>query len=420
MYCRKCGAEISDDSKFCTKCGTKVITIEAAKSTESNKAPNAADDVKAAGTTTAIETAETTDAATPAAAQPRSAAGLTQAVASTKSRSRRRVPLIVLVALGIALAAGTAYAAYYVYTEVIAPMAQTEQPDASVEEDQPEASEEEAIPEAAPSAGNIFQVANLIAMGQSDANAYAEESGCVAETLGPNDTASTLSYIQRYSLDGQGAEYLSETSAPSCITGLYSLDLSEGQIFNMHNLYYADEEYTPSGSMDSALVTFNLAGTPTDDELTELLEYCNLDDPAAQYSYTDTPYTINGYTSRSMGNTECYAGWTSINGQQMLWYLFIWASSDSEARAYLGCCPMELALELVEENNLFTKEQWDAASDDEKADMLVKSMTQEAFSGQNSFCRNVLTGQWRATLDRYEDFDSYEEADAAYRAYSGF
>ena len=25
MYCRKCGAQISDSAKFCTKCGTAVV-----------------------------------------------------------------------------------------------------------------------------------------------------------------------------------------------------------------------------------------------------------------------------------------------------------------------------------------------------------------------------------------------------------
>ncbi|WP_423828138.1 zinc-ribbon domain-containing protein [Slackia isoflavoniconvertens] len=40
------------------------------------------------------------------------------AVNATKHRSRRRVPMVVLVALAMALAAGTAYAAYRVYTDV--------------------------------------------------------------------------------------------------------------------------------------------------------------------------------------------------------------------------------------------------------------------------------------------------------------
>ena len=48
------------------------------------------------------------------------------AVNATKHRSRRRVPMIVLVALAMALAAGTAYAAYRVYTDVWLPAQQTQ------------------------------------------------------------------------------------------------------------------------------------------------------------------------------------------------------------------------------------------------------------------------------------------------------
>ena len=48
------------------------------------------------------------------------------AVNATKHRSRRRVPMVVLVALAMALAAGTAYAAYRVYTDVWLPAQQTQ------------------------------------------------------------------------------------------------------------------------------------------------------------------------------------------------------------------------------------------------------------------------------------------------------
>ena len=48
------------------------------------------------------------------------------AVNATKHRSRRRVPMVVLVALAMALTAGTAYAAYRVYTDVWLPAQQTQ------------------------------------------------------------------------------------------------------------------------------------------------------------------------------------------------------------------------------------------------------------------------------------------------------
>ena len=48
------------------------------------------------------------------------------AVNATKHRSRRRVPMVVLVAPAMALAAGTAYAAYRVYTDVWLPAQQNQ------------------------------------------------------------------------------------------------------------------------------------------------------------------------------------------------------------------------------------------------------------------------------------------------------
>lgn len=48
------------------------------------------------------------------------------AVNATKHRSRRRVPMVVLVALAMALAAGTAYAAYRVYTDMWLPAQQAQ------------------------------------------------------------------------------------------------------------------------------------------------------------------------------------------------------------------------------------------------------------------------------------------------------
>lgn len=58
--------------------------------------------------------------------QPASSESLRYAVDSTKKRSRRRVPLIVIVALAMALAAGTAYAAYRIYNDIWLPAQQTQ------------------------------------------------------------------------------------------------------------------------------------------------------------------------------------------------------------------------------------------------------------------------------------------------------
>lgn len=59
-------------------------------------------------------------------ASPKRPETLRGAVNATKHRSRRRVPMVVLVALAMALAAGTAYAAYRVYIDVWLPAQQNQ------------------------------------------------------------------------------------------------------------------------------------------------------------------------------------------------------------------------------------------------------------------------------------------------------
>lgn len=173
MYCTKCGAKLPRDAKFCMNCGKPVSAIVSAKAVELKASPaNAAVPTKvveptgvsakttapaAASAKVAESKAVPAKAAEPAASSEEAAAPaassakavmsafaseaadaggndasskhpetLRGAVNATKHRSRRRVPMVVLVALAMALAAGTAYAAYRVYTDVWLPAQQTQ------------------------------------------------------------------------------------------------------------------------------------------------------------------------------------------------------------------------------------------------------------------------------------------------------
>ena len=173
MYCTKCGAKLPRDAKFCMNCGKPVAAIVPAKVVELKASPaNAAVPTKvvepagvsakttapaAASAKVAESKAVPAKAAEPAASSEEAAAPaassakavmsafaseaadaggndasskhpetLRGAVNATKHRSRRRVPMVVLVALAMALAAGTAYAAYRVYTDVWLPAQQTQ------------------------------------------------------------------------------------------------------------------------------------------------------------------------------------------------------------------------------------------------------------------------------------------------------
>ena len=159
MYCTKCGAKLPRDAKFCMNCGKPVSAIVSAKAVELKASPaNAAVPTKVVEPTAAplgrndvsssdassngssLESAAFADepeksceagaCGTSSVSQedvsPKRPETLRGAVNATKHRSRRRVPMVVLVALAMALAAGTAYAAYRVYTDMWLPAQQAQ------------------------------------------------------------------------------------------------------------------------------------------------------------------------------------------------------------------------------------------------------------------------------------------------------
>lgn len=124
MYCTKCGAKLPRDARFCMNCGKPVAAIASEKAAASTTSSGKA----AAPAAVPAKAAEPTGASSSSQNNPSSEQSetLRGAVNATKHRSRRRVPMVVLVALAMALAAGTAYAAYRVYTDVWLPAQQAQ------------------------------------------------------------------------------------------------------------------------------------------------------------------------------------------------------------------------------------------------------------------------------------------------------
>ena len=124
MYCTKCGAKLPRDARFCMNCGKPVAAIASEKAAASTASSGKA----AAPAAVPAKAAEPTSASLSSQNNPSSEQSetLRGAVNATKHRSRRRVPMVVLVALAMALAAGTAYAAYRVYTDMWLPTQQAQ------------------------------------------------------------------------------------------------------------------------------------------------------------------------------------------------------------------------------------------------------------------------------------------------------
>lgn len=124
MYCTKCGAKLPRDARFCMNCGKPVAAIASEKAAASTASLGKA----AAPVAATAKVAEPTGASSSSQnnPSPEQSETLRGAVNATKHRSRRRVPMVVLVALAMALVAGTAYAAYRVYTDVWLPAQQAQ------------------------------------------------------------------------------------------------------------------------------------------------------------------------------------------------------------------------------------------------------------------------------------------------------
>ena len=124
MYCTKCGAKLPRDARFCTNCGKPVAAIASEKAAASTASLGKA--VVPAVVPAKVAEPKGASSSSQNNPSPEQSETLRGAVNATKHRSRRRVPMVVLVALAMALVAGTAYAAYRVYTDVWLPAQQNE------------------------------------------------------------------------------------------------------------------------------------------------------------------------------------------------------------------------------------------------------------------------------------------------------
>ena len=119
MYCTQCGAELTEQARFCTACGAPVD--DNAPKEDSNVEDPEQRNTETGKTEDGVFSFEDCSAEEPSADKK---ASFSEALDSSKMKSKRRIPFIALVALALALLSGIAYAAYQVYTHYIAPAQQ--------------------------------------------------------------------------------------------------------------------------------------------------------------------------------------------------------------------------------------------------------------------------------------------------------
>ncbi len=134
MHCPICGSVINDDCRYCTVCGSPIEGADS-RTEETPQSDSAASESAQAKGSTATDGPNGEDGASPspepkqdpttagrndrASAQP---VTFSAAMDDTRKSSKRRMPLVIMLALAMALVAGTAFAAYQIYVNVIAPM----------------------------------------------------------------------------------------------------------------------------------------------------------------------------------------------------------------------------------------------------------------------------------------------------------
>ena len=139
MRCPVCESTINDACRFCTVCGSPIegpLPADAEGPLPGSSAAASTSETERARAAVEPQSSEANDAkASPSRRKAPSPgeSGATDAepatfaavMDDTRRRSKRRIPLVVMLALAVALAAGTAFAAYQAYVNVIAP-AQTQ------------------------------------------------------------------------------------------------------------------------------------------------------------------------------------------------------------------------------------------------------------------------------------------------------
>lgn len=457
MFCRQCGSEISNDAKFCTFCGTKTVAPAAQQNSDATETtvaeiekPSATCDFKAeeggakatgsevaeespnnnasgkpnndfgsidmaakpsndkisgsasagtsstenadAGAQTSADAPMQTSETDNKAAEP---SNLKAAVVQNKKRSRRRLPMILLVALALALATSVAYAAYRVYTDVWLPY-QAEQ-EQLAKHPLKDADGDTVTSEISGDAKNALQIANLMMMDPTAIPDFLDEQGLTYS--GTNSYGTSLNYNGNWSIS-QFA-YL-ENACP----GTFDKDRFLGQ--NSVNLYIGDhtnivsphelgstasKKMLESGTKPTGIM---IGGLPlkqglSDEEISSFCNACNLGSPLEKFSTTALAYGNEKEDRLTVSTVFTGIAAPADNSGKIVWYLTI---SDNEC--LFGCISIDNAYNaLISPYDLYSQDEWNKADNREKALMIAQSVSQEWW-GAFDYRLNVLTGKIEA------------------------
>lgn len=412
MFCRQCGSEIPNNAKFCTFCGTKVITLaeeteplksEAQSEEESSYEGNEQNVIEAGqANCVAPDSAPLSQeqAAPSESSNSSGAKSLKAAVESNKKRSRRHVPMIILVALALALATSVAYAAYRVYTDVWLPY-QAEQ-EMKAKHPLEDENGDTITTEASGNPKNALQIAELMTMKPSEIPSFLDAQGLKysnGEYVGGQWAINHSDYLDENYPDIFRKPASDDNRQINLYIGSNTSIVSPHALGSSATKQQLNAGIEPAGIMISGLPFKRNLG---DDEISSFCEKAELGKPLEKFTCTAT------LTDSSMPLATEMVVYTGIasssNDEKILWYLT--RDNSTQGQTLFGCIKLSSTYEaLVKPYDLYMNEDWNNADNRQKARMVAASLVQESFGGEGFGARvNVLThkvefekeiGQWK-------------------------
>lgn len=410
MFCKYCGNELENEALFCTQCGHEVLKRKkAAEAAAETVAEEPAGEAVGAGAETAPESDPD---------QPAKATNFKASVKAAGKKSRSKFMTVLIVVLAMALATSVAFAAHYVYTTYIAPAPQVAEQNAGEDVD---GDGEVEVVNATGNPQNFLQIAELLAMDPADIPDYLKSQGLTEEIHSDDDDVTENAFVneenmyQNYAvwqldsntealraLDENGEFFASDSElANNDTTANATFGIEFGT--NLTNLYHgaketiANQQDLESGeTVDS--VTVKLPLSITSDNTDAFIELCGLGKKLSVFNMK--------YSTYEAGNVTNYiTGKTLVNDEEYFWYLtdnggtFEFDDGLDEFRdsyfetSTLGMFTAEKAKDIVLYNALYNEDEWNAANDETKAEMLAQSIAQDWWTGNDISRTNVLTGE---------------------------
>lgn len=452
-FCTACGTKVerveptSDDlsadegQSSDTNEGTQAVE-PAEENTETEDKPEAATPEDTASSSVAEGVSEVSETF------PEPKRSLSSALIEFRRTTLKAVPTFVIVIVALLLATGTAYALYRVAVDIVIPMVEewAESNDEATQEDETEdtaetdgesvASEgEDEITQASGNPQSILQLGEILTMSPEEIPAYLGSQGLELRTYHSgdswDDTMGESVEIPSYCL--QAGDYslqdMSMWSLPSVndVTHLLgdnlvdptledelsqktlgpSIALGSNLIESMH--YSQGGDFYTEADLGDGMVpnSICLMGLPLAwlDEATanELAELCGFGHVSQIYTYG-----ISTTSSEALIATEqVITGFFEGDGNTYVWLVNQTRYPDEETGeitlfdSEIMCFPIEVARQWVADDDLYTAEEWNAATNSQRALMVAQVFIEDRSEGNGGERINLRTGE----IETYEILD---------------